>query len=66
MTDNVVAFPARPLEVDAANDVCDGPPLATVAWQCLECSENDAQGMQFYVTPDGIFCWTCRALQNFD
>lgn len=63
---DVIAFPVKPVDVEPANDVCDGPPLGIVAWQCLNCEDEDDQGMQFYITPDGIFCWTCRAAQTFD
>lgn len=68
MSENVIAFPVKPVEIEAANDFCDGPPVGSSAWQCLNCADDDQWdvGFAFYVTPDSICCWTCHAVQTFD
>ena len=48
---------------------CYGPPPGAHAWQCNPCGDNpevDPTGeFCFYVTADGVHCWTCHATQYF-
>lgn len=37
-----------------------GPPIGEAAWMCAACED-----FAFYVKPDGIYCYRCRAVQGF-
>lgn len=37
-----------------------GPPVGSVAWVCRPCDD-----FAFYVTPQGIRCYRCHAVQHF-
>lgn len=71
MTAEVVAFPKAAPAPSAENTEDDlyGPPLSVDAWVCLPCDEdpevNPDGKFCFYVTREGVHCWTCHAVQYF-
>ena len=72
MTAEVVPFPNKAAVAQAeTNDTDDiyGPPLSVDAWICLPCDEdpevNPDGKFCFYVTREGVHCWTCHAVQHF-
>jgi hypothetical protein len=46
-----------------------GPPGHIDAWVCSPCDENPEVNPDgkfcFYVTREGVHCWTCHAVQYF-
>lgn len=72
MTAEVVPFPSRAAvshaEINDTEDIY-GPPPHSEAWVCNPCAEDPGvpEEMQncFYVTRDGVRCWTCHAVQYF-
>lgn len=63
----IVPFPVRePSPVANENDT-GGPAVGATAWRCIPCTdESDADSaFAFYVTPGGVHCWTCHAVQYF-
>ena len=67
MSAEIVAFPAKPQPVEAANDSdAGGPPVGSLAWVCLPCTEETGiQHFACYCTPAGVHCWRCHAVQSF-
>jgi hypothetical protein len=69
VTAEVLAFPKKHVELADTEEDLHGPPGHIDAWVCLPCDEdpevNPYGKFCFYVTREGVHCWTCHAVQYF-